>query len=705
MDRAAERRGAGGTRIPLESQVELSHEGFSERFEADAVNVSAGGLAMRASYLPDVGARLRCRFPGRQGALVEAGAEVVWSSDRGGEFGLRFLELDDQAARAIRSLVSSRGYKPPAPGGPRSAEDTLDDPLGPVPVSLAIDGVSSPIRVGVVTEDDDVLTVCQELPFLRLKTGVTIHKDGRRGRIEGIDLRVDGETPRLLIDIVFDDVAPLMSIDPSIEEPTLSDFERPAPPISGDTQVELAAPETARAPDDDELEAAIAEAVAAEEPRQAGREPRIVRIPSSRPRAPGAREALSDGDTPGSIDEALSAMVAAREPTVVEVSPQPVEDGATPTPTQSSVKDGATSTQSERARQAIDALVRRLAPLRARAMSLASQLRPLLIVLFGKMKERWATFRTERAPTISAHIEKLGRRVAATMHLLRDRIGEKVPTLAPKSRRRRKTAPPPGGSNIARRAREKSGREAERPEKRRRRTLLLSAVAFVGVSLGVWALTPHDETVDAADPLAGRTPVVAEVAEPAPAAPQPETALSSPAAEAPLAATPAPATPVMPRAVGEAPRRAGPMPAPTFPSLRDGARPEAPATLPEGSPYAVDVREGGAAPASATEAPVEGAVFGAPDVADGRSFLIRMSQPVSFVRGTARADGFTVTVPNSLSLDRAGPIAASHPLVARSMILNRGDHCELTITFVEGRTPAYRVSARGSAIEVVIARR
>ena len=146
------------------------------------------------------------------------------------------------------------------------------------------------------------------------------------------------------------------------------------------------------------------------------------------------------------------------------------------------------------------------------------------------------------------------------------------------------------------------------------------------------------------------------------------------------------------------------MAAPTFPSLRDGAHPQAPQGLPEGSPYAVDVREGGA-PAAAATATSEGSVFGAPDIENGRSFLIRMSQPVTVIRGTARADGFSVEIPSSLSLDRAGPIAASHPLIERSMILNRGDHSELTITFVSGRTPAYRVSARGSAIEVLIARR
>jgi len=81
-----------------------------------------------------------------------------------------------------------------------------------------------------------------------------------------------------------------------------------------------------------------------------------------------------------------------------------------------------------------------------------------------------------------------------------------------------------------------------------------------------------------------------------------------------------------------------------------------------------------------------------------------MSLPIQGVTGERIANGFRVTVPESLALDRAGPIAASHPDVDRAMILNRGDHAELTIRFVEGRSPAYRVSARGATLELTIGR-
>lgn len=94
--------------------------------------------------------------------------------------------------------------------------------------------------------------------------------------------------------------------------------------------------------------------------------------------------------------------------------------------------------------------------------------------------------------------------------------------------------------------------------------------------------------------------------------------------------------------------------------------------------------------------------FGDPSVPNGKTFVLRMSQPVSGVVGTILQDGFSVKVPGSLSLDRAGPIARSHDKVERAMILNHGDHAELTVRFIPGATPSYRVSYRGSSVEVTV---
>ena len=101
---------------------------------------------------------------------------------------------------------------------------------------------------------------------------------------------------------------------------------------------------------------------------------------------------------------------------------------------------------------------------------------------------------------------------------------------------------------------------------------------------------------------------------------------------------------------------------------------------------------------------VRGIAFGADSVAGGETYVLRMSNPVAEMDGIVEADGFSVTIPGSLSLSQAGPIAAAHPDVEHASILNRGDFSELTIRFVAGRQPAYRVEARGPAIEITIAR-
>ena len=100
--------------------------------------------------------------------------------------------------------------------------------------------------------------------------------------------------------------------------------------------------------------------------------------------------------------------------------------------------------------------------------------------------------------------------------------------------------------------------------------------------------------------------------------------------------------------------------------------------------------------------PEQRVAFGASEVVDGRRFALRMSARIKKLEGSEDENGFSVVIPGSLSLDRAGPIAAAHSAVRRSMILNKGDHSELTIRFASGKSPAYRVSAEGSTLNLTI---
>lgn len=135
----------------------------------------------------------------------------------------------------------------------------------------------------------------------------------------------------------------------------------------------------------------------------------------------------------------------------------------------------------------------------------------------------------------------------------------------------------------------------------------------------------------------------------------------------------------------------------------------------EAAPEAAEPTESAAEPAPAEASIVEqgvpappervrGLSFGQDQVPGGEKYVLRMSNPVSEMDGLVEDDGFSVMIPGSLSLSRAGPIATAHPDVEHAAIHNRGDFSELTIRFVAGRHPAYRVEGKGPAIEIVIQR-
>src|SRR4029079_12766630 len=99
-------------------------------------------MRLRTAYLPDVGDKLMCRFDGA-GAEVVAEGEVIWRNQeaRGGEFGLRFVNLDPKAAEAIRAMSGSQSEGDPAfgePAVPRGAR-----------VRLHIEGLGSPMKARV----------------------------------------------------------------------------------------------------------------------------------------------------------------------------------------------------------------------------------------------------------------------------------------------------------------------------------------------------------------------------------------------------------------------------------------------------------------------------------------------------------------------------------------------------------------------------
>ena len=640
---------AGGRReerLPLDVLVELHNELGDQILEADGLDLGPQGMAMRAAFIPPLGARLKCRFRcPPEGAPVHVDGEVVWAEQSGprvGTFGMRFVELDTKSAVAIRQYLEPEAAEPePAPApAPRVA-------------TLNIDGLGAPIEADVRLSDAGRVVLEQELSFLKLGRGVEVDVPGRgkqRGRIGSIELRHGAlDVPTLVFGILLDEApeaarAPALAHEPSKAEPevrvavqlaaaqALDDDagthdepavdtwpERPAfalepAPSPVESEPKLAAAVQVSAPSDAEPEFVV------RKPRRPRREPDAMREPAS-------REARSEQDE---ADEFLE--LKKRLPPAA------------------------------------------LAGKRALVTWMVSA-RVLVLPWLARMRAASATLREQGLASSRASLAAWLGRVRAWLSAQVERVKAARAAQQTRQQQRTQAAPRVQRSQAAR----EPGTRAEPPKQQvarapaRNRRLYAVGLAGVGVALGVYALAPRSG--------ADRIRVPHESLRPTP-----QLLVDTPVPEAPAAAPePALAAPV---AVPAAPVAAHqPVTAPA----NLAAAPVAP----------VAAVPGAALDSSANAANL---TFGTADVANGRTFVLRMSGPVQELEGDSRPDGFTVRVPGRLALDRASPIATSHRAVARAMILNRGDYAELTVDFLPGMAPKYRVIGKDNTIEVTLER-
>jgi len=179
--------------VPLdEVLIKLHPDGFHQEFEADGINVGAGGLSMRASVLPEVGSTLRCQLDNPTGGeVIQLIGRVVWAHESGphvGEFGIRFTHLSNDDQTRIEALIQRWGRT---------------EARAPV-VRLQLDGVGSPIVAEVQSESDTELSVEQPLPFLAIGSPVLNDSAGRRGHLEAVELKMDEKTPKLVLSIGYE---------------------------------------------------------------------------------------------------------------------------------------------------------------------------------------------------------------------------------------------------------------------------------------------------------------------------------------------------------------------------------------------------------------------------------------------------------------------------------------------------------------------
>ncbi|MGD0678002.1 MAG: PilZ domain-containing protein, partial [Polyangiaceae bacterium] len=200
-----ERRTPGATRIPFEAMVEVGGA-LGPTFEAQAVNVSEDGIQLRTAYLPEIGQPLTCRFDGGPGHVVLAAGEVAWAqgAERGGEFGVRFTEVDAESLDALRHLCGIVAH-----GGEVQAGSK---------VRLHIEGLASPMRAKVKDARRSEVTVGSDLGFLQVGRQLEL-EDAQNGvkrpaHIDRVEVAVDptSKVPQLIVTLRYTD-------DPELSSP------------------------------------------------------------------------------------------------------------------------------------------------------------------------------------------------------------------------------------------------------------------------------------------------------------------------------------------------------------------------------------------------------------------------------------------------------------------------------------------------------
>ncbi len=525
MQEAMDRRDPHGARVPLDDVlVELAPDGYEESFEADGLDVGMGGLSMRASFLPDVGAKLRCRFTSpHDGVYVDADCEVVWADDSGahlGEFGLRFTELEGEDADAIGRLVDAWSKQLAA---------DLDPETEPGVVALKLEGVAQRVEATVLHDTHDALLVEQALPFLTIGTGVT--EGGRQGILAAVDLRIDGDVPKLVLTIGFDDVEPA--------ETTL--LEAPSPASAAD----LASMDAHDMRDDafDSGDSGLAD------------------------------QDLDDDSMDDSMDDVVAG------PALADAPKKPVVEGREANFSRSFKLETPDPAETAQGPDSVDAEIAALKSrpgieLMSKAKAAVPKVKAWMVLLWAKTlplcRRYWARTR---------HLAgSLRRRVGPALGQAKSKMRRQKSEATRTPKRRRTTRPAPAPSSDARPG---ASAETQAPKKRRYGRYVLVAVVFAAVAFVAWPTQ--------ASPAA--TANFAKILPPSPTDPEMgDTGFDSgfdttDAADGPTAAELAgDVEPETPRAMPEPSRRAGPLS-----SLQGGARPSAaPRTVPNDSPYAAE---------------------------------------------------------------------------------------------------------------------
>lgn len=212
--RDTNRRAPDATRIPFDVMVEVGGaQGPS--FEAQAMNVSVAGMALRAGYLPAIGQPLTCQFETEEGNAILASGEVTWCKDgaEGGEFGLSFGKLDAQSMGSLKSLLAPT--------------DDVGAPAPHIPVGrvrLHIEGLGVPMKARVRDASIAKVTTYSELGYLQAGKELELEDaetgEKRPARIHKVQVETnEADVPQLVVTMKYEDESGRAAAEGTSEDP------------------------------------------------------------------------------------------------------------------------------------------------------------------------------------------------------------------------------------------------------------------------------------------------------------------------------------------------------------------------------------------------------------------------------------------------------------------------------------------------------
>jgi hypothetical protein len=670
-----ERRHSERARIPCQIPVELTDAKRAAQFEADAVDLSVGGLSLRAEQLPDLGSQLFCTFeamPG--GAQILGRGEVVWrqptaEGTQGGEFGLRFIEVDARNQALIDEMVAERIARI----APR------DKVLEPVLATLEIENVDEPMTARLVHTGETQALFEQQLSHFAVGKAIIAHAGASlvRGHVASVEIRMEGTTPRLLINLeIARDAAhfgefiwgePGSDTDPDVFAQTKADADE----VKADSSealpkaLELGADDEEEEDEEDEDDgdqeeeeeegddeeqssgkgtlAGLGAPLPAPAPILARKEPEAQQLPLFR-REQQRSTAPELGRLHLSQEDAVSGDRPSFAPDDVYMDEQRAKELLGEPPARAPYDDEASLEE-------------------VHAVSLAAS-------------QQYAQAETEETelPTDSP-LRKLFSVFAVFTEGAR-RGSERAREWA-SGMRDEAGARGTGRNLFGPKPRRVTATTIREPGKNNARVILIGSALILLLVAFAYALTPSgDEPIPHQDMRTEHEPADMEN----------ELETSEAAA---LAAAPSD-LPAEPHELAAAPAAPAHKAAPA-PEKR--AKAAAATTAAKAAPT----------PPAAAGSGSGTMAYGQKQVPNARRFLLRMAEPVRTILGTQTPNGFSVVIMDNKALDKAAPIAVGHPAVEQAAILNRRDHSsELIVRFEPGKIPAYRVSGQGSTLEVLI---